>query len=32
MFQESVLTNTLFDRLLHHCSVININEPSYILI
>ncbi|WP_410070223.1 MULTISPECIES: ATP-binding protein [Bacillota] len=29
IFQEPVLTNALLDRLLHHCSVININEPSY---
>ena len=29
IFQESVLTNALLDRLLHHCSVININGPSY---
>ena len=28
-FQEPVLTNALLDRLLHHCSVININGPSY---
>lgn len=29
IFQEPVLTNALLDRLLHHCSVININVPSY---
>lgn len=29
VFQEPVLTNALLDRLLHHCSVININGPSY---
>ena len=29
IFQEPVLTNALLDRLLHHCSVININAPSY---
>ncbi len=29
IFQESVLPNALLDRLLHHCSVININGPSY---
>ena len=29
IFQEPVLTNSLLDRLLHHCSVININGPSY---
>ena len=29
IFQEPVLTNALLDRLLHHCSVININSPSY---
>lgn len=29
IFQEPVLTNALLDRLLHHCSVININGPSY---
>lgn len=29
IFQEPVLTNALLDRILHHCSVININGPSY---
>ena len=29
IFQEPVLTNALLDRLLHYCSVININGPSY---
>lgn len=29
IFGESILTNALLDRLLHHCSVININGPSY---
>lgn len=29
IFQEPVLTNALLDRLLHHCSVINITGPSY---
>ena len=29
IFQEPVLTNALLDRLLHHCSVINVNGPSY---
>lgn len=29
IFQEPVLTNALLDRLLHHCSMININGPSY---
>ncbi|SEW46663.1 IS21-like element helper ATPase IstB [[Clostridium] fimetarium] len=29
IFKEPVLTNALLDRLLHHCSVININGPSY---
>ena len=29
IFQEPVLTNALLDRLLHHCSVININGPPY---
>lgn len=29
IFQEPVLTNALLDRLLYHCSVININGPSY---
>lgn len=29
IFQEPVLTNALLDRLLHHCSVVNINGPSY---
>lgn len=29
IFQEPVLTNALLDRLLHHCSVITINGPSY---
>ena len=29
IFQEPVLTNALLDRLLHHCSVININGPSF---
>ena len=29
IFHEPVLTNALWDRLLHHCSVININGPSY---
>ena len=29
IFHEPVLTNALLDRLLHHCSVININCPSY---
>lgn len=29
IFREPVLTNALLDRLLHHCSVININGPSY---
>lgn len=29
IFGEPVLTNALLDRLLHHCSVININGPSY---
>lgn len=29
IFQEPVLTNALLDRLLHHCSVVNITGPSY---
>lgn len=29
VFVEPILTNALLDRLLHHCSVININGPSY---
>ena len=29
IFQEPVLTNALLDRLLHHCTVVNINDPSY---
>jgi len=29
IFQEPVLTNALLDRLLHHCSVLNITGPSY---
>ena len=29
IFGEPVLTNALLDRLLHHCSVIGINGPSY---
>ena len=29
IFGEPVLTNALLDCLLHHCSVININGPSY---
>lgn len=29
VFGEPVLTNALLDRLLHHCSVLNINGPSY---
>ena len=29
IFQEPVLTNALLERLLHHCSVVNINGPSY---
>ena len=29
VFNEPVLTNALLDRLLHHCSIININGPSY---
>lgn len=29
IFGEPVLTNALLDRLLHHCSIININGPSY---
>lgn len=29
VFGEATLTNALLDRLLHHCSVININGPSY---
>lgn len=29
IFREPILTNALLDRLLHHCSVININGPSY---
>ncbi|MBR0420402.1 MAG: IS21-like element helper ATPase IstB [Erysipelotrichaceae bacterium] len=29
IFGEPVFTNALLDRLLHHCSVININGPSY---
>lgn len=29
IFQEPVLTNALLDRLLHHCSIMNINGPSY---
>jgi len=29
IFQEPMLTNALLDRLLHHCSVINITGPSY---
>ena len=29
IFQEPVLTNALLDRLLHHCTVMNINGPSY---
>lgn len=27
IFDELILTNALLDRLLHHCSVININGP-----
>ena len=29
IFGEPILTNALLDRLLHHCSAININGPSY---
>lgn len=29
VFGNPVLTNALLDRLLHHCSVLNINGPSY---
>lgn len=29
VFGDVVLTNALLDRLLHHCSVLNINGPSY---
>lgn len=29
VFVDPILTNALLDRLLHHCSVININGPSY---
>ena len=29
VFGDPVLTNALLDRLLHHCSVLNINGPSY---
>lgn len=29
IFGDAVLTNALLDRLLHHCSVVNINGPSY---
>ncbi|MEG1739658.1 MAG: IS21-like element helper ATPase IstB [Bacilli bacterium] len=29
IFNEPVLTSALLDRLLHHCTVININGPSY---
>ena len=29
IFGEPILTNALLDCLLHHCSVININGPSY---
>lgn len=29
VFGDPVLTNALLDRLLHHCSVMNINGPSY---
>lgn len=29
IFQEPVLTNALLDRLIHHCTVVNINGPSY---
>lgn len=29
VFGDATLTNALLDRLLHHCSVININGPSY---
>ena len=29
IFQDPVLTNALLDRLLHHCTVVNINGPSY---
>lgn len=29
VFGEPILTNALLDRLLHHCSIISINGPSY---
>ena len=29
VFGDPVLTNALLDRLLHHCSVLNINGPSH---
>lgn len=29
VFGDPILTNALLDRLLHHCSVLNINGPSY---
>lgn len=29
VFGDPVLTNALLDRLLHHCSILNINGPSY---
>ena len=32
IFQEPVLTSALHDQLLHHCTDVNINGPSYRLI
>lgn len=29
VFGDPILTNALLDRLLHHCSILNINGPSY---
>ena len=29
IFQDPVLTNAMLYHLLHHCTVININGPSY---
>lgn len=29
VFDDEVLATTILDRLLHHCEVISINDPSY---